>query len=60
MFSLKFVLQLLCVASVASTAGAPVAFAQASSYPNKAIRMVVPYPPGGPRSGTDVQIVRQI
>jgi len=48
MFSLKFVLRLLCVASIASIAGAPVAFAQANTYPNKAIRMVVPYPPGGP------------
>lgn len=44
MFSFKFVLRLLFVASVASIAGAPVAFAQANSYPTKAIRMVVPYP----------------
>ena len=48
MFSLKFVLRLLCAASVASIGGSPVVFAQASAYPNKAIRMVVPYPPGGP------------
>ena len=48
MFSLKFVLRLLCVVSIASIAVAPVAFAQANTYPNKAIRMVVPYPPGGP------------
>lgn len=48
MFSLKLVFQLFCVASVASIGGPPAAFAQASTYPNKAIRMVVPYPPGGP------------
>jgi len=48
MFRLKFVLQLFCVASLASFAGAPAAFAQANTYPNKSIRMIVPYPPGGP------------
>ena len=32
MFSLKFVLRLLCAASVASIGGSPVVFAQASAY----------------------------
>jgi tripartite-type tricarboxylate transporter receptor subunit TctC len=48
MFRITFVLRLLCVASVASIVGAPVAVAQVGTYPNKSIRMVVPYPPGGP------------
>ena len=48
MFGLKFVVRLLCAARIATIAGAPVAFAQPNAYPNKSIRMVVPYPPGGP------------
>ena len=48
MFSLRLIVQLCYVASVASIVGAPAAFAQANTYPNKSIRMIVPYPPGGP------------
>jgi tripartite-type tricarboxylate transporter receptor subunit TctC len=54
LFSLNCVSRLLSIASIVGMASivnltsAQVAFAQASTYPNKPIRMVVPYPPGGP------------
>lgn len=42
---LAFVTLVVCTLAAVS---APKALAQAAAYPNKAIRMVVPYPPGGP------------
>jgi tripartite-type tricarboxylate transporter receptor subunit TctC len=53
LFSLNFA-RLLSIAGIAGLASivnltsAQVAFAQANTYPSKSIRMVVPYPPGGP------------
>jgi tripartite-type tricarboxylate transporter receptor subunit TctC len=54
LFSLHCVSRLLgitsiaAVATVVNLASAQVALAQPNTYPSKAIRMVVPYPPGGP------------
>lgn len=40
--------QFLATAAAVGIAASPLAFAQTASYPGKPIRLIVPYPPGGP------------